>query len=117
MDENVLLIAVTLASLIGSPLIQGVKAMFELFTGSPLADKAAMITTLVVSVLLAFLAISVSGAFSAPLPANWQEWVKLIGGSIGSVFAVTTVVFKSLIKPAIEKQELEQRFGSFGGLE
>jgi len=108
MDENVLLIAVTLASLIGSPLIQGIKTLYTLFTGINLADKAAMITTLVVSVLLALSAVAISGAFSAPMPVNWQEWVKLIGGSIGSVFAVTTVVFKSLIKPAIEKQEIKQ---------
>ena len=108
MDENVLIIAVTLASLIGSPMIQGIKSLYELISGYALADKAAMITTLIVSVLLALSAIAISGAFSAPMPANWQEWVKLIGGSIGSVFAITTVVFKSLIKPAIERQEVKQ---------
>jgi len=104
MDEQILVIAVALASAIGAPLIQGVKAFYQQITGKPLHDTAALWTAVVVSVILAAAAMGIAGVFSPPYPTTWQEWASLIGGSISSIFAVATVVFKTLIKPAVERQ-------------
>lgn len=110
MDESVLVFATAVASLIGSPLIEGIKQFKLMVTGTPIEDKAALWLSAGVSFGLGLFVLILSGTFSTPLPADPMGWIKLVGGVVASIFAVSTVVFRQVIKPAKVKAKarLEQ---------
>lgn len=88
-QEAIIAIAVSLAGLVGMPLIEGIKRIVEA-TGNKLDGLPALYTTAGVSVVLAGLALWIAGAFAQPF--TWE----LVGGSIASVFAIATIVYKHL---------------------
>lgn len=98
MNETVLVIAAALSSLIGSPLVEGIKSFYKLVTGKILEGKPALWTAVGVSVVLGVASVAVAGGFSPPYPNDWQSWAALIGGSIGAIFGAMTVIFKQLIQ-------------------
>jgi hypothetical protein len=107
MNETVFVIAVTFASIIGSPLVQGLKALYLLLAKKELEGQPALRLTVGTSFVLAGLAMVAGGVFNPPYPATFFEWVKLVGGSVGAIFSVATVVFKELIKPAVDRAAIK----------
>lgn len=101
--ELVLIIAVTLSSMIGSPLVQGIKSVYQLITNLPLGGKPALWLTVIVASVLGLASVAIAGYFSPPYPVDWQGWVMLIGGAIGGIFAAMTLVYKQLIAPPDSK--------------
>ena len=97
MNESVLIIAAFVSSVIGSPLVEGIKAFYKLVTQKTLEGKPALWTAVGVSAVLGLTSVALAGVFSPPYPADWQGWVTLVGGTIGAIFGAMTVVFKQLI--------------------
>jgi CO/xanthine dehydrogenase Mo-binding subunit len=100
-QEAIVAIAVSLAGLVGMPLIEGIKRIVEA-TGHKLEGLPALYTTAGVSVILAGLALWITGSFAQPF--TWE----LVGGSIASVFAIATIVYRHLankLEVAYEKRE------------
>jgi hypothetical protein len=103
-QEAIIAIAVSLAGLVGMPLVEGIKRLVEA-TGHKLDGLPALYTTAGVSVILAGLALWISGAFRQPF--TWE----LVGGSIASVFAIATIVYKHLeakLNAAYQKREYQR---------
>lgn len=98
MNETLLIIATAIAGAIGSPLVQGIKNLMAA-AGKPIEGSAALYLTVGTSVVLGGVTLIISGVFSPPYPADWQGWVTLAGGSVGSIFAIATVIFKKLVQP------------------
>ena len=101
-QETVVALAVVLAGAIGMPLVEGIKRLVEA-SGKRLEGLPALYVTGGVSVLLAAAALWLSGAFSHPMS------VELIGGSIASVFAIATVVYKHLAD-SLNKARAEREY-------
>lgn len=95
MNLSLTAIALLLAGSIGSPLVQGIKKTAQL-AGRPIAGKPAVWLTLGTSGILAIAALAIGGAFSAPYPEDPAGWIARIGGGIGAVFTMMTLIYKQL---------------------
>lgn len=96
-QETVLLIAAMLAAAVGAPLVQGIKGLVLMVTGRALEGGPALWLALGTAMALGLAAVAAAGYFAPPYPGDWQGWVRLIGGSIGAIFAAMTVVYKQLM--------------------
>jgi hypothetical protein len=99
MNEQVLVIATALFALVGAPFVQMVKWVYEQATGKPLEGKPALYASLIVAFLFGVASVGLSSAFNPPYPDTWQGWAALIGGAIGAIFAVMTVIYKLVLAP------------------
>lgn len=81
--------AVLIAGVVGVPIVQGIKKLYAL-TGKTLEGVAALWVTIFVSIILAVIALYSTGAFSISITPE------TIGAAITSVFAVATIIYKSI---------------------
>jgi uncharacterized membrane protein SpoIIM required for sporulation len=89
MSTETIAFATIVAGAIGVPLVNGIKKLCEM-TGYKLQAKEALLVTVAVAVILGAVVLALTGAFNKPMT------IDMVGGVIGGVFTVATVVYKVL---------------------
>ena len=89
MSTETIAFATIVAGAIGVPLVNGIKALLKM-AGYKLEAKAALLVTVAVAVILGAVVLALTGAFKGPIT------IDMIGGVVGGVFAVATVIYKVL---------------------
>ena len=89
MSAEQMVLATVVAGAVGVPLVNGIKKLMAA-AGYTLEAKAALLATVSVSILLSLVVLAMSGAFEK------QVSIETVGGVVGGVFAVATVIYKVL---------------------